>query len=52
MAALANQAIGAQQTPRYRWRQICLAEVHAIGIHRKGNVEPVVNNKKSSIAVA
>ena len=43
MGAAADQAVGAEQSPRLRWRQIPLAQMHPIGFHRQGQILSLIH---------
>jgi ABC-type transport system involved in cytochrome c biogenesis permease subunit len=49
VGAAADQLLGAEPTPGQRRRQIALPQMHAIGIHRQGDIDAVVHQKQSSM---
>jgi glyoxylase-like metal-dependent hydrolase (beta-lactamase superfamily II) len=52
MGAAADQAIGAEQLAgNGRW-QVPLAQVHPVGLHRQGDVDPVVDQKQGAVGGA
>ena len=52
MGAAADQAIRTEQTPRLRWRQIPLAQMHPIGLHRQSQIHPVVHDEQGTMGSA
>ena len=52
MGAAAQQPLGPQQTPGHGRRQIPLAQVHPVGVHRQGQIHAVVDQEQGPVAGA
>ena len=52
VGATADQPIRPQQPPSHWQGQITLAQMHAIGLHGQGQVDPVIDQEQGSMAMA
>ena len=52
MGAAADQLLGPQQAPCQLGRQVVLAQMHAVGVHRQGQIDAVIDEEQRSMAPA